>query len=495
MPRIESPYLEILGDLLKKGDVRRVREQLGRVALRKVPRRDVVALAGIARRAQLPEMAAELLGPYVREGAKAPASVREQAEYAEALNKIGANDEALARLKRLDARDAPEVALYLASTYIGRWDYESSIAPLKHYVELCRDPYLAFVARLNLAVAYCDTEKYETAERLLAKLRNEAKHASWLRLYGNSLHASAANAVSAGRYPEAAVFLADARKCLGERAGTESLLVDKWSALLVLRREGATPVALEKLEATRRRARRLRHWETLRDCDRHEALVRGDRDLAARVFHGTPFPAFRAKLEAAFGPIAPSYDWALFRRPGVGTVLAPEEGIIGLETRAAFRPGKVSLRLLFALSADLYRPARVGALHARTFPEAAFNPRSSPARVHQAVSRLRSDLENERIPLTVLEQHGEYSLRATAPFTIRLGKTPTDRQDAHLFDLEKTWGTEYFDVPSAAKRLGLHPRVLQRALARAIDEGRIERRGAGSATRYRFVAAARRRPA
>lgn len=489
MPAPVRPPFSEIETALREGDLTSARERLQRIDPSGLAREHALSVASLARRAQLPELGLRILGPLVRRRGKTalPATAAEQAEYAEALNRVGASEEALTRLRALDPKDVPAAAFYTASVYMGQWNYEAAIPWLKTYLESDLEPYLQFVVRLNLSAALVAVERFEEAAASLGELRREARRQSWFRLLGNTLQVSASLAIGWRHWEEAEAFISEAGQRLGERAEIESLLVDKWHALLLLHRDGPTSGPLRAVARVREKARTLRHGETLRDCDRHEAIVTGDAELATRVYFGTPFASFRAAFRRKFArPLPDYYDWSVDGAIGApGKTLSLEKGTWGNQG-VVLEPGSVPLRMLGALCADLYRPARVGELHARVYEGEHYNLDSSPLRVHQSITRLRRQLAAASIALFVEESSGEYRLSATDPVTVRLEETAASRFDTYFRPWRAEWPESPFTSRDAGRLVDIQLRVAQRALNWAESNGLVVREGVGKATRYRF---------
>src|ERR1041385_7234845 len=103
-----------IDEFIRLGQVTHARAELRHFRQRKIPRALALSVAALARRAALPEVAIRILHPIVRppNPSALPASDMEKAEYAAALTYIGASDEALGLLQRLDGEKVPAVRLY-----------------------------------------------------------------------------------------------------------------------------------------------------------------------------------------------------------------------------------------------------------------------------------------------------------------------------------------------------------------------------------------------
>jgi hypothetical protein len=153
--------------------------------------------------------------------------------------------------------------------------------------------------------------------------------------------------------------------------------------------------------------------------------------------------------------------------------------------------GQLQHRLLAALVADFYRPIRVAAAYVLIYPGEYFNPVSSPARVHEAVKRLRQWLEAQKLTITIEESSGAYRLVSTAPCSLRIPSitgSPLARHSPIVDKLRQRWPREGFTIQQASELLKTPARSTLRLLEEAIRAGSLERVGKGRATRYHVFA-------
>src|SRR5580693_8326698 len=110
--RVES-LLAQLELWVRQGQFRQVRSALKTLRLDRLSRLQRVSVANLARRAGQASMAISILNPVVR-GAKGSAggSEREKVEYAVALSIVGAVEEALEILDRIDPKRTPDALLF-----------------------------------------------------------------------------------------------------------------------------------------------------------------------------------------------------------------------------------------------------------------------------------------------------------------------------------------------------------------------------------------------
>lgn len=471
--------------LIKNGKIAQSAEALEALVVRRIPRALLAGVAQISWRAGQPQVGLRLLHGPIREETDlgGPATEAEKAEYAACLNRFGANDEAERLLATVSPEKYPRVLLYRAFVQISRWEYSESIPPLRELLQLnALTSYERVIARTNLAAALVYEGERGKATFQLRELLHECSVKRWYLALGRVLELSAENYISSKKWDAAEKFLAKADEILSGGDGVDRFLVRKFRAFVEYLRNPRAAQREGALMAIRAEAEKRGHWETVRQCDRTIAISRKDRDLFLKVFFGTPFLSFRERLRKDFtaATLPPFYSWCPADSAGSELDLAEGEW----NGRAFLKVGQAPHRLLSALSTDFYRPFRTATLFSRLFPDEHYNPEHSPARVRQAMLRLRGLMRSEGIPLVVQEDQGFYRLSATAPVQIRVGAGVISRNDAYLARLASHFSTSAFSMSQAVQALGIPRRSAQRIIEEAGDK--LERLGRGMSTRYQF---------
>ena len=167
------------------------------------------------------------------------------------------------------------------------------------------------------------------------------------------------------------------------------------------------------------------------------------------------------------------------------------------------KPGQIPHRLLAALSQDFYRSLKLPALHGVVFPGQHFNPVSSPNVLHQAMRRLRLQLERGAPDIMLDESRGAYRLQRTpgGSLCLRIPRSMREvvesesgssdsvqrlRIEALLGPLRREGGADEFSRAEFQRISSLPGRSAGRLLEEALKAGVLERLGAGPGTRYRF---------
>lgn len=470
---------EKLESWIRTGNVAEARAYLltERRSLRRSAARRLDLLAAFYRRVGIPEASLRLLVTRVRPTGrqKMSATPEERMEYAAALAACGAATEALALLHTMETANFPAVHLHRGFALFREWNYADAIPNLESYVSSPRaDPYFRRVGEVNLAAALV-YERRPEAEASLARLLEVAGRENALRLLANVYELKTQWALYRGHWYEARHSIEEARRLLRDEGVGDSLYIAKWEAILRLR-EHADAEAYLQLEAVQRQAETRADWENVRDIDRELALARRDEWTLRKLYFGTPYVAYRARLQKEVSdrklPIEFGHEFDCVL--GRGTL----RGAIDLRATGGHPQGPVALRLLRALSDDLYAAPTLATLHARMHPERYFNILSSPDLIRQSVTRARRWLSQRAPGLAIrVSGAGRYRLEASrGAWELKLGT-----RDMAMFPQGE------FGVRDYMRFAQLQRRSAQRRLGEAVAENVLDTVGDGKKLRYRRV--------
>lgn len=485
---LQALFSEIDG-AIRAGKGKSVRALLLGIKTKIIPREAKREFARLCRRAHLNSLALKVLNPLVRpSGAKVSvATEEEKAEYAAALTYVGATKESREILRSLKAESNPEILLLHSFALFAEWRYAEAIPLLESYVE---NPglteYARLIGRTNLASALVH-EHHGAAEKVLAEIFRSATPLQNSIVYGYALKLVAERAVLEKKWAKAKDSLEKAKAFFPSTDSLEALFIQKWQAIVALYEDPKRGAGdLEKIKAE---ALRLRHWETIRSSDFHLALATRKVEVVQRFLLGTPFEALKQKLLAEIGQavsLPDHYDWELV--PGRHPLILPLSALLK-ETHGKMKPGQTLYRLLCILCTDFYRPFRSAELHAKLYENEYFNPVTSPHRVVQLVSRLRTLLKEEKSPLQIQIVRNYYSLTSQKACTVRLASElkPEASPSLRIKRLHIRIGGVPFSIHEACRALELPLWTVKRLLKEAQTSGGLVRAGAGNQIRYQFV--------
>lgn len=485
MPREALLAIE---DSIRQGRGSEAQRRIQTLARKKTERGDVVVLAELARRAGIPVLGLRLLNPFVRSDRKrmVRCTAEESLQYAACLTRVGAVMEATTILKALDGEAHPSVFLYLGFAFLSEWNYEEAIPLFLKYIRHPRvNAYSRMVGKINLAESYVSEGDYLKAEPLLRDLLFESSAQKLHLVLGKALELSAQNFIMQGKLGRAREFLKKSIEFLRSSGGRDEFNVRKWWAIWEFQMERGSESSLKSLRTIRREALQREHWESVRACDRSEAVVRKDQELFLHVYFGTPYESFRRQFLHDFKTAVSLPDSFLWNLKGK----AHANAVIDLTQYApgALKPGQLLHRLLTLLSSDFYRPFTLAEIHSALHPKEYFNPTTAAHRVHQAIKRLRGWAKDSHVPLRIDEHRGSYRLNTADPCAIRVNRISTPNPSSvFLVTLKKAWGARVFSTAQAAEELRLSYSSAQRCLTDAVKRGELVKAGGGSSTRYHF---------
>ena len=478
-----SQSVRDIEDYIRSGNASAARTQLKQVAKGKIPRRDRLKLATFARRLSRPELGMQLLHRLVRPSGGVPcqATEEEKVEYAACLLRIGAGRESLEILKAVNTKLFPESLLFQAFALVSQWEYRASIPVLQSYQETPDlTPYQRAVGDANLAAALV-YEREENAKSFVDELLQRCQSQGYQLLIGHLLMMEAEDAIFHEHWNKAESYLNDAKSLLSHDETLESLFIQKWRVILKLYRD-KNPSDIPLLNEVRQQATLLKHWETIRNCDYHQAIAFKDISLLHRVYYGTQFPSLKQRLLSESKlklTVQNQYIWT-------SSEVNKQDCLI-VNPFQCLKEGSISYRLLGILASDFYRPIRVATVYSQLYPEEYFNPTSSPARVHQAVTRLRKALESKQIDIEIEETKGFYQLKCpqghgmTIPLSV---STVSPTTSIRVNRIQENFGFRTFTAKQVAHLLGVSVWTAIRLLNS--EHPKIVKEGMGKKSVYRF---------
>lgn len=467
---------------IREGQAPLARQAITARANRPFAREERVQWAALARRSNLSLLSLKLLSPVVRPARGIPTNPTpaELTEYAAALLRVGAYNEAVALLNSVPGKDYPDAWLFRAFANFSQWEYGASIELLRSYLASpVLSDYWRQVGRVNLAAALVFEKKANEADSLLGELKRETQSQGNILLLGNVLELTAQNAISEKRWDEAKEYLESAERLVKRGEGLNSFFISKWNAILGLLDCG-DETSLRRLAEVRKEALALQHWETVRDLDFFLAKATGNQALLLHLHFGSPFPAFRKRLSSEISKDLPSsYDWKLGPAGKSRATYDP----LG----KSLKPGTTLFRLFDVLSSDFYRPFRIPALHEKAFPGEYFNPYSGFNRMRKVLQRLRSELKSGKVGIQIEQHKGNYRLVAEKPVSLKVTRSEATRDPVVIFvdRLGERWRKSPFSAREAASQFGTSHRTANRLLSQAESRGLVEKTGQTRAIVYR----------
>jgi hypothetical protein len=416
-------------------------------------------------------------------------------EYAACLIRAGILSESYELLDTIRPEDHPQALLFRSFAQTSEWNYEASNGSIRRYLELVSSTsYEADVARVNLAQGLVFLEQTDHANEVLEELITRTEISRNFLLLANALELAAHNEISRRNWSQAHLRIAQAKKILGDSNTLDAFLIRKEEAFLALHESKGKPSALRNLKTLRAEAIARRTWESVRDCDYHQAIVMKDQRLAERLWFGTPFESFRARLLTGSkmneGMFAEKYLWHLGQGRKV-QILNASDGQ-GSHHAGGLKQGGVVQRLLSILSRDFYRPKRPMEIFSQVFPKEFYSPLYSKDRFYQACLRLRRYFQEQKIPLKIVELGGFFRFEADSNFAIAI---QIDRSsDIRPSQAEKRVIDKYFrpnkqkkwSLREYAQAAKLPERTASRHLKKLVENGWVEKVGNGPVTGYRW---------
>jgi len=476
-----------LEELIRVGRGDLVRHELQKIDLKNLSIAYLPSYSNIARRVGQANLALKILNPVVKTAVKVTDLTPEaRLAYGAAMIDIGAYQTGVDILITIDPNEYPQALLFQSFACFNQWQSAAAIPLLVKYVGSARlTEYELMIGRLNLTSAYVGEGQYDSAQEILKDLLPDAERSDRQLVLGSCYELLGQCYVFSGERKRAEDALNQAVEILKMSFILPALWARKWQAInQLLARKPEGHLQLEKVRAE---AVEKHDFETVRECDL--LLGKSDRDveLLNQIFFGTSYEGYRRRMkrilgEEVFGLITDSYVHRIGSEPyrEVDLFTGTERG--GL---AQLRFGRQGHQLLFLLASDLYKPFKLGTLFAELFPDERFNPYSSPARIYQAITRFRSEVDQLELDFEINEVEGRFGLGGHS-VALYYSK-PIENVgfiDLHFEQIKVRFPSDEFTAKEVSDCFDLSVRSAQRKLQFYFDRGLLQRFGAGKNRRY-----------
>lgn len=491
--------MEKIDLLIRKGQSKQaqalLRERLKARHSQRIPRAEAARWASLCRRSGWAEGGLLALNPYVRPPvhSRVEATDPEKIEYAHGLVSLGVQQEARALLREVRSDEASALLTHAFSLFT-EWNYEDALPLLRDYVKHAElAPYARLIGRVNLLAAISFLQRTQESSELFREILEECERGGHELLAGNIYEIQAQTEVQAGQLGRAENYLNESLRRLQNHENFDRLFLNKWLAILRLKKEGLTNAVRHDFTGVIAEAQSKRQWETWRDCDYWLATSEEEK---AKVFYGTPYFSYRRRIEKELRYHADDRGFVWRVGPGhakASAVLDVQKGLLA-PTPRSLKTGQVVQRLLETLALDFYKPPTVAQLHATLFPDRYYNPESSPDLIHQAMKRLRQWIAQNKVPLSVVEDQGLYRLRSQGRVDIHLRAqaiAPSAPRARLADDLAQEFRSQPFSRKEFEAWTKLSSRAANLRIAELLTANALEKIGAGPQTKYKVKASPR----
>ncbi len=420
---IKESDLDQIETLIRSGNQKKALELLERLSPQNVPARLVLRASNLLVRAGLEKMSARILHPVMfNDHVKPEAKIA--AQYALTLQQLGAYNEALRILEKIDFEKVAEANLFYAFGLMTKWEYEAAVPYLRSYLKFAEiTVYQSLVAKTNLAQALILSNQLENVEDLLSEVFAEAEKNKFLLLAANSLELRAQLLFVKGQFLEALEFLNSSDQKLESSPERYKLMVEYWKVICNYSLNPTKKEAVSSFLELRKKSVDRGFWSVVRECDFQRAVIEGNPDLFLKVYFGTPFLNYRKKLKSAFPQveIPETYLWNPTQKTPkkVADRFKVTEGE-DVSSGAKLKKGQLSHRLMQSLTSDFYIPFRTESLFGYVFPDEHYNPVSSYKKTSNAINRLQNWLEKSEIPIQIRFKDGGYRIFLKDPYLLEV---------------------------------------------------------------------------
>lgn len=413
------------------------------------------------------------------------------------IKMFGASEYALTIFDKVQDNKPKEYYIYKAITLFSLWRYTEAVPLLEEYVQLkSLSRYEKLIGQVNLSSALLFVESYDRAEKLLNEIIESCENENYFLLRGNAHEIKAQLFIQKKDYKSAEKELEKAAQFIKDEKSLYYLLVEKLRAVCRFAQNPEDAQALRRLNEIRSRASENNHWETVRDCDYYFAVLKKDLYLLHRLYAGSPYESFRAKLLKGFGnqvAMPDHYEWLgtfpahLNKENRTVPVLDLRNNEVKIGG-SIIKKKSLNFKILQALSHDFYKPIKPFQLYLEIFPDEKLDAFAARNKIFTCVSRLKKILTDAGHPLDIKTDDDGYRFDFTAPLKIIIEVSAMKSRSAgvQLAKFREFISDKEFSVRDFQEHLKYSLRTAQRLINQMCSVDELQKLGKGKSVRYKF---------
>ncbi len=378
-----ASYLDQIDLLIKEGKISLARIYIHKINYKKINRNERFQLSNLCRRTGLVLKSIRVLNFNINT-LKLNLNDQEICSYAAGLINIGVTTEALSLLKPLYKKNVPQALFHLGLLYIQNWDYRRAKTIFSKYIKTQKEnKYQKFIGQLNLLSCLIVLKELEKSDILVEKLKKIALKNNYNFALDQLFRMKTQILIQQNKLLLAEQEILKSVK--SDQISTVSDLINKkWYYIVKSHQEAQNQIEglnyLSNLSELKQIAERFRHWETVRDCDFHIALITKNKLELEKIYKASSSVDYKKKIHESLSDLGFELN----------TMNVFPEIQIYLKLK---KNNKIN-QLLNLLCIDQYKSFSIGEIFSILYPAEKFNPDSSVVKIYRIIQRTKNYIKN-----------------------------------------------------------------------------------------------------
>ncbi len=462
-----------ISKLIEQGETKKAKEKLFAIKRDEIDRSLLCEYCSLLRRLSLSDEVIKVLNPIIHPKVRRTdiASELEKVEYAGALVRLGLISEALEILKKIDSKKVPRALMIQGFAHIGLSDYKNSNRAFENYLDLEKRQtlYDDFIAKVNLLQGHIFLKNHQDASSLIQELKNELDPKAYKLLYIALYEFESELFRQKSQFKKAIKTVSQGIKLLGDIDTIDTLLIYKQKAIILAFESGD----ISELLKVKEKAKQKNHIDTIRETELFISLINQDKNLAKKLYWGTPYPHYKKRINSYLGQLLTKEELSEYR-------FQKRKGeIIEIENVKGLKKNQIPHRLFKILLGDFYEGQTKKRIFNALFPTEYYSPTHSGNRVQQALQRLKSLIAQNDLPFSLNEYKGRFSLSPTRAVTLTTNFSQTS-------DLYTYFKNNWFTIKDVEKEFNISWRTAHRRVKNLCNNSFLESKGRTASKKYRF---------
>lgn len=452
-----------------------------------------IKLGNLLRRSGQHQSCLKILYKFITTNHKNEISALAKIEFSGGLIQMGLTTEAREHLNSLDPFEKyPQALLQLGLSYFQEWDHTKAIPYLEKLMSL-KDKlnhYDQLVAKSNLFVAYSFAQPSRLNLENLTELSQALKAENAFLLNGLVTQLIGRYWMNQKEFQKAQETFKESLQLVQFVTTFDYLIISKWNLVCETMLALNPKDKLNEWLKLRDLAQQKAHSETLRECDYYCGVLLENKETLFFCFHGTPFKAYRARLDK-IQELKQSVPISLQFSKKSNFISNSKNALINLNEFIFPTDQMIPIlikKTFFALMSDFYRPMTVARLHQFIYEGQHWNPYSSPTQVRQLLFRLRKYLDKIKCGLKLVEVKNNYYLSSKKKSQIFIWDSKwINFSQENYFQLKQFFGEESFNFFKFSSYQKGSLRLQRSRLKLLIKNGFIEKIGNSKPAIYKLT--------
>lgn len=478
--------LDKIENLIRSGKLVEARKLIKGISPKEIYAADLVYYCSLLRRIRLSALGAKALQPmiYPKSRDVVVATNEEKLEYAACLTALGALAEAERILDTVNTELHPITLIRKAFINISKWNYDESNKLLNQYiVHKKADPYTILVAQVNLLQGLIIMEELVEAEELVKYLIETLLEKKNVFLLVAVYEFASELCRLQNKLQQGLNYINLGKKVLVSTQSVDFFLLEK-QELLLTAYLNFSPLLQNDFKRLILKAKKIKHYESVRDLNFHQAIVFRDNQLIHKVYWGSSSEYYKKRIFNYCQKYKMELDCNVYRYGHNVGICFNVNSYEMTGAKTGLKPQQALSKLLHVLVSERYRPLSLYDLFNRIYSHEVYISGYSDDKIYQLIQRFKNFLRLAGLKIRLINNRGFYFLKINQSFSLT---TKNIKRNDISMALYKKFKYNYFTVAQLMSTFDCSKRTAMYRIAQMRKQNLFVSKGATRNLKYRLL--------